>query len=754
MENINMGIVSTVSKNIDFASFKIEEINKEILAATIELKKIGENTELGQIIKSKIEILNDEKTKLISLVTKLREYVVSKTFNNYSYTENENEFEISEDSTEQEQSIEVPVFQKQKEDIYNGETEVKKEVNNEENNYVTLDNREEYQNYEEIEESDEYEEYEEYEEDYLDDLDEQEENIKISNLEISYIKDKYKVEFDLTMNGKTRHIVDFAGVDKKILVNKKKNNDSLNDSDFELYEKIDNNLCLRLKSLDRKYGTKLFSDYLNGKLNAVVKYDLSNIMKSKRLSLKEKIQQYDVAIKQKDLIGAEIVHSNLGYNLLKFKKFCSKKTNVNINKKVNVKETKKKEIVKENSKKPSFNLTFKRFKVAAFVGVMTLGAASLAISHSNSKKNIKEAKDVVVNTEDTTTKSIVTTQNATEVTTENTKNNENLGIGVKDSLALVQRNNDGEIIKNFELTKEPFDNDNTSLASEIGAKTFPISSMIVFDKTDNSVIETVRDSNIRTNELYKKYGSNIGIILGFDAEDGKGNIISKNIGYLDIDKFIHFSDKTKKRIAGNKEYISTKDENINIENSKEISTEKVENINKENETKEENIKEEKTNYVNTKYPNFAINDEVSLVYKENDSVIACETSGDAWGNGKKGKANYVDGIIYKISRIAVYRGTEVLETISLGDNNESVKTNDLYSKYGKDIVISFNFNAYDEKGKNIATDIGWVDIDSLNNFINNQKKNKDSALNNLYKDFEDVLSNNDKFKGYKLTFHI
>ena len=61
MENINMGIVSTVSKNIDFASFKIEEINKEILAATIELKKIGENTELGQIIKSKIEILNDEK---------------------------------------------------------------------------------------------------------------------------------------------------------------------------------------------------------------------------------------------------------------------------------------------------------------------------------------------------------------------------------------------------------------------------------------------------------------------------------------------------------------------------------------------------------------------------------------------------------------------------------------------------------------------------------------------------------------------
>ena len=30
MENINMGIVSTVSKNIDFASFKIEEINKEI----------------------------------------------------------------------------------------------------------------------------------------------------------------------------------------------------------------------------------------------------------------------------------------------------------------------------------------------------------------------------------------------------------------------------------------------------------------------------------------------------------------------------------------------------------------------------------------------------------------------------------------------------------------------------------------------------------------------------------------------------
>ena len=184
MENINMGIVSTVSKNIDFASFKIEEINKEILAATIELKKIGENTELGQIIKSKIEILNDEKTKLISLVTKLREYVVSKTFNNYSYTENENEFEISEDSTEQEESIEVPVFQKQKEDIYNGETEVKKEVNNEENNYVTLDNREEYQSYEEIEESDEYEE------DYLDDLDEQEENIKISNLEISYIKDK------------------------------------------------------------------------------------------------------------------------------------------------------------------------------------------------------------------------------------------------------------------------------------------------------------------------------------------------------------------------------------------------------------------------------------------------------------------------------------------------------------------------------------------------------------------------------------
>lgn len=748
MENINMGIVSTVSKNIDFASFKIEEINKEILAATIELKKIGENTELGQIIKSKIEILNDEKTKLISLVTKLREYVVSKTFNNYSYTENENEFEISEDSTEQEESIEVPVFQNQKEAIYNDETEVTKEVNNEENNYITLE-KEEYQNYEEIEESDEYEGYEGYEEDYLDDLDEQEENVKISNLEVSYIKDRYKVEFDLTMNGKTRHLVDFAGVDKKILVNKKKNNDSLNDSDFELYEKIDNNLCLRLKSLDRKYGTKLFSDYLNGTLNAVVKYDLSNIMKSKRLSLKEKIQQYDVAVNQKDLIGAEIVHSNLGYNLLKFKKFCSKKTHVNINKKVNVKETKKNEIVKENSKKPSFNLTFKRFKVAAFVGVMTLGAASLAISHSNSKKNIKETKNVVVNTEDTTTKSIVTTQNTTEVTTENTKTNENLGIGVKDSLALVQRNNDGEIIKNFELTKEPFDNDNTSLASEIGAKTFPISSIIVFDKTDNSVIETIKDNSIRTNELYKKYGSNIGIILGFDAEDGKGNIISKNIGYLDIDKFIHFSDKTKKRIAGNKEYISTKDENISTENSKEISTEKVENINKENETKEE-----KTNYVNTKYPNFAINDEVSLVYKENDSVIACETSGDAWGNGKKGKANYVDGIVYKISRIAVYSGTEVLETIKLGDNNESVKTNDLYSKYGKDIVISFNFNAYDENGKNIATDIGWVDIDSLNNFINNQKKNKDSALNNLYKNFEDVLSNNDKFKGYKLTFHI
>lgn len=748
MENINMGIVSTVSKNIDFASFKIEEINKEILAATIELKKIGENTELGQIIKSKIEILNDEKTKLISLVTKLREYVVSKTFNNYSYTENENEFEISEDSTEQEESIEVPVFQNQKEDIYNDETEVTKEVNNEENNYISLDKKE-YQCYEEIEESDEYEEYEEYEEDYLDDLDEQEENVKISNLEVSYIKDRYKVEFDLTMNGKTRHLVDFAGVDKKILVNKKKNNDSLNDSDFELYEKIDNNLCLRLKSLDRKYGTKLFSDYLNGTLNAVVKYDLSNIMKSKRLSLKEKIQQYDVAVKQKDLIGAEIVHSNLGYNLLKFKKFCSKKTNVNINKKVNVKETKKNEIVKENSKKTIFNLTFKRFKVAAFVGVMTLGAASLAISHSNSKKNIKETKNVVVNTEDTTTKSIVTTQNTTEVTTENTKTNENLGIGVKDSLALVQRNNDGEIIKNFELTKEPFDNDNTSLASEIGAKTFPISSIIVFDKTDNSVIEIIKDNSIRTNELYKKYGSNIGIILGFDAEDGKGNIISKNIGYLDIDKFIHFSDKTKERIAGNKEYISTKDENISTENSKEISTEKVENINKENE-----IKEEKPNYVNTKYPNFAINDEVSLVYKENDSVIACETSGDAWGNGKKGKANYVDGIVYKISRIAVYSGTEVLETIKLGDNNESVKTNDLYSKYGKDIVISFNFNAYDENGKNIATDIGWVDIDSLNNFINNQKKNKDSALNNLYKNFEDVLSNNDKFKGYKLTFHI
>ena len=30
MENINMGIVSTVSKNIDFASFKIEEINPDI----------------------------------------------------------------------------------------------------------------------------------------------------------------------------------------------------------------------------------------------------------------------------------------------------------------------------------------------------------------------------------------------------------------------------------------------------------------------------------------------------------------------------------------------------------------------------------------------------------------------------------------------------------------------------------------------------------------------------------------------------
>lgn len=148
---------------------------------------------------------------------------------------------------------------------------------------------------------------------------------------------------------------------------------------------------------------------------------------------------------------------------------------------------------------------------------------------------------------------------------------------------------------------------------------------------------------------------------------------------------------------------------------REITTELVDDITTEK------VTEQTTTEAKIKKENrgLGLDDSLLLVHKDSENNIkyTFKLSEDLNNKGNKLLASdYSECDRFKISAIAVCRNKEKIAEINITNNSDNLQTNDLYDKYGKDIDIEFNFDAYKEgEDTPIYKNIGWLSLDDFKN---------------------------------------
>lgn len=179
--------------------------------------------------------------------------------------------------------------------------------------------------------------------------------------------------------------------------------------------------------------------------------------------------------------------------------------------------------------------------------------------------------------------------------------------------------------------------------------------------------------------------------------------------------------------TSNKQLASTKTNTVReltTEILDDITTEKV----TEQTTTEEKIKKENRG--------LGLDDSLLLVHKDSENNIkyTFKLSEDLNNKGNKLLASdYSECDRFKISAIAVCKNQEKIAEINITNNSDNLHTNDLYDKYGKDVDIEFNFDAYKEGEDTPAyKNIGWL---SLNDFkTKNYVENIEEAKKEIEKE--------------------
>ena len=687
-----------IENQINFINKKIDETNNRIGETALEAN-------INEILIKRINMMKEEKKLLINELKDLRDNIGKITFKNYNVTDNKNEFGLISELEEFD---------------YTKNTNIS-------SNDEELDDEEEIQ----------------------------------SGLKVVCNGDKYRFYIKLR-NGDTDLFdipVSKIYLRHKKLVKKTRRRYKINK---KFAKNIDMNLFFGLIKVDELYNTSYSDDYINNRLNAKIVYNNNKLVQSKKLKVKDKINQYLISLKQEKYVGAKINH---------YKPFIG--------------------------------------PIAALITISIFPT----VANARKMRDVNDAKAVettVDNRVQETNNKI--TEQAIKVTTELYENNntkkekkvvtkkvsdESNGFKIGDRLRLVYKDDNGNVKRCYKVSND-VTGQNKTYADEFNCDYFKISGIYAFlDGNNVDVANNVSNIDVTTNEFYRKYGSDIDIYLDFDGYiKGNDTAVCQSIGFINLDEITHFSTETKRKIATSKSHIyedeytdmanyykdknttensnltviNTNDivrvgssnevtteevttENITTEATTEVTTEKVtteattekvtteattEKVTTEEKTTEEVTTENKKEIINTeerttleslpekiKYEvnkltkakeknsdnlGIGLNDKVKIAY--DDPSKSLTLTEDAWGNGNSVLANNLNCDYFRVSCIAAFKDDKLLATIKANNENAKMRTNELYEKYGKDIDIAFNFDGYSNDNCKYKY-VGWLNIKQL-----------------------------------------
>ena len=646
---------------------KLEEqilyLDKQIADVSVRITKLGAESKLGVMLVKRRSLMEDEKKYLVSTVKELRESISKMTFGNYISTVDEEEFEAPKEDVK----IDKKLDEEAKSFDYN---EYKKNNTEKETtlNATVVDNK--------IIISKEEKEVEKKEESIPEVQEVEAKTYSDKRLKVVFTGDKYR--FYIKLRDGNTEIMD-APVAKRFLRYKKlvKRTANRYHIDKKNIKNIDLNLFFGLINVDYEFNTNYSDDYLDGILDAELIYNNNKLVMSKKFSIKEKIKQYLISLRQKKYANAQINHAKPVFASLSLLAALSVFSLVGVAK-------------NHESDSTSYGVE--------------------ATSEKDTEEPITEEVKIVVR----------------EAKKENTS--ENNGFKLDDRFRLVYKDDSGKVTKSYEVSSDISGHDKKSTA-DFGCDYFKISGIYAF--LNGSNVASITNNNheeLTTNELYRKYGSDIDIYLDFDGYNkGEDTPVCESIGFINIDELAFFTKEQKRDIAMSEsptEEKKVKNTVFTTENATDIAdipvvsdvtsygSSTTEEVTTEVASTEENKKS--TSEIN----GYGINDKVRLVTRNADNVVtkSVQLYADAWSSGHSISASDINCDYFKISYIAVYRGSEILDTIQVDSDNNDLKTNDLYKKYGSDIDIAFNFDAYVKSigfDKCVCEYAGWVNIDQL-----------------------------------------
>ncbi len=395
----------------------------------------------------------------------------------------------------------------------------------------------------------------------------EEKNVKIENLEIVYDckKYRYNVYFDLIENGKKSSIFDSWHLSKTFLHNDKVRKSISNKYNRKNIDLLDMNVLSGIKTkIDKKYNTNLSADYCKGRLIFNLTYKLG--IPKNWLNLKDWLKQYQTAVNQRKLgYKPKICYSkemlmrlaligsllgSCGAPIISYAKdFIDLSSQGKFQKELELNDdSSSMNMDKVTTDGKSNNLTTEEIKVTEAL--------------TDTIENPELLKENKIKVESGST-------NANIEKEESHYETEASGFKVGQKLKLKQLDENGNVTVDHFVSDDAFDKNLKSITeveeTEKKADYYKISEIWVLDGSD--VLDKVCTSNIGTNELFEKYGSEITISFVVDAysNDKETLLYSK---YVNMDEIAPYTKNQKQKIAKEKE--DDKKEN----KSTEISAEK------------------------------------------------------------------------------------------------------------------------------------------------------------------------------------
>lgn len=595
-EAVNMGVINIINKALNDAISRKEVVEKEIISTSVTIAKLETEPEVADIFRQRLRTLNAEKEELLVTIDRLQERAIKLTFNNYIYTDNKTEItteekveEVYENDIELEKNIQK--FNTPEEVEYEEIEYISSNENNTESDTLYTEYEEPIKKHydetieyikpkeQKTQSSLSYQQsknnnykYEDYYEKEYDDYEEDEDIIDAKNVKIFYNSGGYQICFDLIKNGVVTPIK-FRRTIKINLNNKRRvkafsrehrvSYDYCKDLDINIYKILE---C----KVDRVYGTDLAEKYFRNKLKARIVYNFNKINSNRKSnwSIKEKINQYLVALRQRKNGTATIYHSKkliatllLGTSLLVGS--FTPQIRKNINDKLNTSRIEK-TVNDENISANNSNSILDKAKEEIQSQKTTTESEKQILASIKEKENEIETLLPIITPNIGNENSVInsygqaqeptTTEEKTEATTEE-KISDNLGIGIGDRIKLVYTSESGDVSKTYPLYMNAYCEGESILASKIECDYFKVSCIAVYKDGKTLDIIRINDENeeMRTNDIYKKYGSDVEISFNFDAYvDGNEMPKYLYIGWLNIDELAYFTDEQKENITTSK----------------------------------------------------------------------------------------------------------------------------------------------------------------------------------------------------------